>query len=342
LADHDPSTHQVILEEIAAAQNALAVPYFQAPLTSLSPRDRAILLAWGAYSAQTQFGYLPKGVFLPSFAADSASLEAIHAVGFEFILLRPNQVDHLPWPSASAVQVAMSSGRHLTAFIVNEGLGDSLLTEMVERGGAGYWSHRYLARHARHADPLTVLYVEGEWLGQHRMCEADFIYYLCRSEAPSVSFRPTSLAAYYDQMTQPLPEVELAEIALEPLSETQRSLALSLTALMHESDELLEGYKGDWEWLLEYATLAQLAAPQDPALQTYYHLRQGWANCQQLERYPQLSVENILQDAAFSIDCLFKLTGINLRGVFSATLLPHLRQTFEHMADDLWPAESLA
>lgn len=331
LEKRTPSTYQHIIRA-ATSGNALAAPLHQSPLPLLSERDRLTQLRWGAQVAKKRFGNVPQGVFLPYFAADEPTLQAVVDAGFAFTLLRASQVDGLPRRGGSGpYRITLASGDDLTVFVVNDVMSHSMIEEMVERGGAGYWARRHLLPYCRSAGALTVIYVDGEMLGQHKMAEAQFIHYLLRSEAQASGFQPTTITQYYRQVPQPLAKIELLPYQPEEPSDAQRFLYAALRALMTEATSLLVEALGDKAWLLRDRLFegGQPEAASHKLLTSQFYLQQAWANTAALENYPQVSLNHIFNDVAYALQLIQQGAGVDLSTVFYSNLSAHQNEPFK-------------
>jgi len=312
--------------------NMLAAPRHQAPLPTLSERDRLAQLRWGATTVQARFGYLPKGVFLPHFAANDATLQSVVQAGFAYTVLRSKQVNGLPpRGGAGPYRLRLANGESIRVFVIDDALSASMIEEMVERGGAGFWARQELAPFIRHAGNLTLLYVDGQLLGQHKMAEAHFIHYLLRYEAPAAAFHLTTLEEYFRQAPDPIGELELLPYQAEEPSEAQVYLFAALRQLMQEADALFAEVYGDQAWKLRERAL-DMPNPDDMLL-SQYALQQAWANATTLEIYPQLSLAYVLRDAAYAVYLIENATQTDLSAVFMQELPARGATLFEEALD---------
>jgi hypothetical protein len=346
LESHNPEAYQRLADSLAehmaahGVANLLAAPLFQSPLTLLSPRDRLTQLRWGAAVAERRFGLRPKGVFLPRFALNDLTLQSVVDVGFEYTLVCPGQVSGLTQRGgAGPYRLTLASGDTLKVFVVDEGLSKSLAHELRERGGAGFWARQNLVSHCRKAGPLTLLYVEGDQLGQNHMGEALFIRYLLAGEAQAAGYRVMTLESYYAEHPNTLGEVRLVATGREVESDTQRFFRDALHDLMIEANLLLEAVLGNEAWI---ARDTLFDTPQSPkgVLLSQIALQRAWANVAQLDEHPQISPAHIYEDVAFACRLLHQQTQTDLGPIFAERLPAPARREFEALYVNTSEAES--
>ncbi|HLA43973.1 MAG TPA: hypothetical protein VJZ27_11080 [Aggregatilineales bacterium] len=321
-----------------SAANILAVPLHQSPLPALSRRDRLTQLRWGAAAAKTQFGTTPQGVFLPDFAVDIPTLQSVVDAGFQYTLLYESQVSGIPRRRGGAgpYRISLPGGNHIDVFLVHEELSASMLKEMIERGGAGYWARGELGSYNRHAGALTVLYVDGEMLGQHKMAEAHFLHYLMLSEAPAVAYQPTTLEAYYRTAPKTICEVELIPSEAESETELQKVLYRALDALKHSADMLFEDVLGESAWILrDQAFSGQIPTAYERMIESQVYLQQAYASIAGLVQYIQLGYEHVLRDTAYAIMLIQMETGTDLSIDFVNALPVEMAATFRHICQEM-------
>lgn len=315
--------------------NVLAMPLYAAPLPSLGERDRALQIHWGAEATKQRFGAQPKGFYLPDFAADNATLQALVEAGFHYTLLRESQVEGLPTRGgAGPYRINLPSGDSIDAFIVNESLSRSILDEMVERGGAGFWARNALASHSRLAGRLTLISLEGELVGKHNMAEAQFIRYLFSHEAPSVAYKPITLEAYYQAVRQPVAEIGLRDYVPEPLNETQKLLLGIVAGAMQTANTVLAAAVGADFWYGAERLFSPEASEEMADLHSaYIALQRAWANTLGLAKYPQLAVDHVIYELALADVLLQNNLQAALGVVIAPPLSEHLQEKYTRMAD---------
>jgi len=327
LAEHTATTYDQILSSVnthherSGVNNVVAMPYHNIPLTQLSARDRLTELRWGRAQARRTFGYIPQGVMLPEFAVDVDTLQAVVDSGFRYTVLKPSQLDGLPThrPGSGPYRLTLPSGDRLFIFTVQETLSKSFVHEMVERGGAGYWARRELTSYCRHAGEFTLLYVDGELLGQHNMAEAYFIHYLLNSEINAAAFKPVTLEAYFESVDMHIAEVELLAPQVPNLSNEQTALFGALDALQADANHIFEETVGEPAWLLRDDYFSK-----NPALPMYRDLLDSqWAllaareGIHTLHRDP-MRPSVILQHVAHALQLINYATGTDLSERFTA------------------------
>lgn len=303
-------------------ENVLGLPLHQSDLPLLSRRDQLTQLRWGQSISSSRFGVVPTGVFLPNFAADFATLQAIHDVGYEFTVLRSSQVEGLPRRGgAGPYRINLPSGDYTTVFVINDGLSASMLHDMQERGGAGHWTRHILGPHARHAGNLTLLYVDGEELGRHRRGEAAFMHYLLSNEVQSVSYRPVTLNEYYAASPDPIAEIELLPYVRQE-TEQQMHWRHALQQLMTEANLLFVDVLGDDAWPIrdEAATRELGDTIDDAMLKSQVALQRAWSTIDGVTRYPELNSNLFYANVAFALLNVWSATGDDLASIFRERL----------------------
>jgi len=310
--------------------NVLASPLHHSPMPLLSRRDRLTQLRWGQASAKARFGVEPRGVFLPGFAADLATLQSVVDAGYGFTMLRASQVDGLPrrW-GAGPYQISLPSGSKLAVFVVNDDLSKSMCDDIDERCGAGHWARRELGTHFRHAGALTLLYIDGETLGKHRMGEAHFMHYLLNHEAPSVSYKPVTLEAYYNSNPTPVGEIELLPYQRHE-TDVQRQLRDAFHDLMTEANLLFAEVVGDQAWALRDQSWHKSAEHRE-LVQSQIVLQQAWANTE-IDDF-DLGVTYPVHCAALAVELIRAATHTDLSGILTDRLPAEYLMTFQEAQD---------
>jgi hypothetical protein len=347
LITHHPKTSREIIAAVQEnldqhkAGNALAAPLHQCPLPMLSSQDRLTQLTWGAATAKSRFGYTPKGVFLPQFAADDATLQSVVDVGFSYTVLRTSQVEGLhKRGGAGPYRLTLDSGDSLAVFVVNDTLTSSMFTEMTERGGAGYWARQKLATHLRHAGKLTLLYVDGELLGQHRIGEAHFVHYLLEHEAPAVAMKPTTLERYFHHHPETIGEIFLLPNAAINHEETSQ-LAQAVKRLKTDADGLFAQTLGQTAWQLrnqaidrkpENAHEAELVASQ-------IALQSAFAKSLVVDDDIRVERVQVFQDVAHALTLMQSATGTDLSEPFIENIPQDAQTRFVKMLDEFRQSE---
>lgn len=82
---------QLSLQARGGHGNAIAQAYNHSILPLLSPRDRALQIAWGIEDFVMRFKRRPSGMWLPECAADHDTLRDVAAAGIKFVILAPEQ-----------------------------------------------------------------------------------------------------------------------------------------------------------------------------------------------------------------------------------------------------------
>ena len=342
LATHHPTTSNAILDAVREnrkenrAGNVLAAPLHQCPLPRLSARDRLTQLKWGAAAVQARFGYQPKGVFLPQFAVDDDTLQAVVDVGYSYTLLRSSQVAGLPKRGgAGPYRLTLESGDALNVFVVNDDLTTSMFTEMTERGGAGYYAREKLATHMRYAGNLTLLYVDGELLGQHRIGEAHFIHYLLNHEAPAVALQPTTLECYYADHPEPVGDIKLTA-SFSAQDEPLPKLARAVADLKAKADEIFADELGKDAWQIRDKALDPGAEDEEQVqmITSQIALQSALAKALVVDDDVRVERSQVFQDVAHALALIQDACAIDLSDGFTNALAVEGRERFVKLLDE--------
>lgn len=350
LSERVPIAYDKIIGSVRAHQqatgvsNVLATPYHQAPLTQLSHRDKLTQLRWGKLATQKRYGYVPQGVLLPDFAADLDTLQAVVDAGYRYTLLKAHQIEEMPRRGgAGPYRITLPSGDRLFVFVADEKLSDTLVKEMTERGGSGYWAQRTLAPTYRHCGDLTVLYVDGTLLGKHHMAEAHFIHYLLQNEAPTAGFKPITLEDYFQTVSMHKAEVRLIPSVQPTISDEQRQLYTAMQHLTDAANVVFEEALGDVAWLLrdDYLSNNPANGGYQDLLDSQFVLQRARAGIAALPM-PQMRPEVILNDVAYALQKIEHATQTNLTSEFETYCSPQQRQLLAGIIGNAQGAEARA
>jgi hypothetical protein len=336
LGEHDPQTYRDMISAVGQHQqnygvlNVLGVPFRQVPLPLLRPVDRLTLLRWGKAEAIRRFWLAPLGVCLPQLAADLESLQAVQEAGYRFTILKSSQVEGLPpRGGAGPYRLALPNGADLSVFIMDEGLSGGMLEEMRERGGAGYWARQRLADHCHRAGPLSLIYLSGESLGQNRMGEASFLYYLLQHEAQRMNYQAVTLAQYYQAQAQPLATIQLAT-KVQKVYAHEGLLWACLGALDAIREGLLE-QTGREDWMLQTEVQHKLAHITNPLVSSYLAMVEAITACSLLEQHPTVNLDHVLTFASYSLYLLERYGQQDLRRAFWPALTEGQQARFQEL-----------
>ncbi len=139
--------------------------------------DKEIQLAWAKADFQVRFGRDPEGLWLPEAAVDIATLEAVVAAGFRFVVLAPRQAEAVAdmdggnrldmYESTLDIRVPyavlLPSGRSIAVFFYHGPLSQAVAFERLLENGEQFWQR--LVGAARPG--LVSLATDGETYGHH-------------------------------------------------------------------------------------------------------------------------------------------------------------------------------
>lgn len=302
--------------------NLLGVPLHQSPLPLLSRRDRLTQLQWGKDVIKKRFGAEPMGIFLPEFAADIPTLQSAVDAGYQFTILRASQVNGVPARGgAGPYTVRLSKGDTINVFVVNEELSSTLVHEMNERGGAAHWVRSELIRHAGECGPLTLLYVDGNGLGQEHVSEPDFVHYLLKNEVKTATFQPVCLEEYFKHNPTSLGEIELIPYERKE-TEAQSRWRDALHDLMTEANILFTEVVGENAWRLRDKAASGEATERKELLRSQMALQRAWANVAAMDTFSFVTDSHIVKEAAYAVLQINLATGTDLSTVLLERLTP--------------------
>ncbi len=95
---HDPESFRKIKDNIQSLPDKeyriLGDPYVHAILPLLNESDQDLLIKIGIKAFEDDFGFKPKGIWLPETAVSSSTLKALVKNGYEFVILREDQLEN--------------------------------------------------------------------------------------------------------------------------------------------------------------------------------------------------------------------------------------------------------
>jgi alpha-amylase/alpha-mannosidase (GH57 family) len=177
LEQHEPSTYAAILdadrmsrERFGGHGSAIAQVYNHMILPLANARDRRTQVRWGIRDFEKRFGRLPRGMWLPETAVDTASLEALAADGIEFTILEPRQATrgNRPIDPTQPYICRLPSGRSIVIFFYDGPISRAVAFENLLARGENL-AHRLLAAFAESRDQpqLVNIATDGETYGHH-------------------------------------------------------------------------------------------------------------------------------------------------------------------------------
>ncbi len=334
-------TYQTIVDGIQKTQqkkqacNMLGVPLHQSPQPLLSRRDRLTQLQWGKDTLKKRFGVEPQGVFLPDFAADIPTLQSVVDAGYQFTMLHASQVNGLPkHRGAGPYTIRLSKGDTIKIFVIDDVLSNSLIHEMTQRGGAAHWVRSELIGHLGNCGPLTLLYVDGNRLGQEHINEAHFIHYLLKTEIKSAACQNVSLEEYFKRHPESLGEIELLPYERHE-TEPQSHWRDALHDLMTESNLLFAEVVGESAWRLRDKAASGDLNEHKELMRSQMALQRAWANVAAMEQFAFVKDTHIIREAAYAVLQIKMATGTDLSGILSERLLSGQTAEFHEIMETM-------
>lgn len=153
----NPELFKRMQEAVANTQDkeyaVLGDPLVHIILPFLPPEDQAMLLEVGKMAFKNDFGFEPKGLWLPETAVSQEVLKSAQQAGYEFVPLRDSQVEHVP------EGVALDENHNVVFVQVDGGdiallLGNSGLSGYVSyEPSSTYNADDYMAARQRYDQP---------------------------------------------------------------------------------------------------------------------------------------------------------------------------------------------
>ena len=164
-------------------ENIVADPYIHPIFPLLPDRDKRLLAGIGLEAAAEDYGFYPKGFWLPETAVDKKTLNILSEKGIDFVVLRDDQVIS---DSASNSYTIPTDNGFIKAFTF-----DSELSGRVAFGDISdaYSFADRLAVKARQNNG-TMISVDFETFGHHRgKGSVEFLDYLLNKALPAEGFK---------------------------------------------------------------------------------------------------------------------------------------------------------
>ncbi|MBI4080343.1 MAG: hypothetical protein HY430_01070 [Candidatus Levybacteria bacterium] len=99
---HHPEEFDIIRERINALEDkeyrVLGDPYMHIILPLLSPEDQDTWVKIGKQAFEDDFGFTPKGMWLPETAVSATTIRVLHNNGYKFVVLRDTQLQSAEQP----------------------------------------------------------------------------------------------------------------------------------------------------------------------------------------------------------------------------------------------------
>lgn len=113
LMNERPLTYDAILQ--SGAQNKLCQAYHHTILPLANDRDLRTEIIWGIRDFKKRFGRVPSGFWLPELAVNEKVLECLAAEKIDFVVLAPQQAEHLISPEGTVHPSAEFSDGELSS-----------------------------------------------------------------------------------------------------------------------------------------------------------------------------------------------------------------------------------
>lgn len=205
--------------------SALAQAYNHMILPLANQRDRQTQVIWGIKDFFFRFGRRPEGMWLPETAVDLDTLDLLAEHEIRFTILAPNQVrsvrplgdDH--WRDVGGghidprmpYQIALPSGRTITAFVYDGPISQALAFERLLNNGEAF-AHRLMDAFSNDDSRAQIVHVatDGETYGHHHrggdMALAYALHYMQANNLAQV----TNYGEFLEQCP-PTHEIEIFE-----------------------------------------------------------------------------------------------------------------------------------
>lgn len=149
----------------------LGDPFIHAILPLLPEEDQKLLLALGKEAFEKDFGFAPKGLWLPETAVSLATLDKVKEVGYEFVVLRDDQIVFPPGvKKEQPVFVSLPSGGKMGVFW----FGTSESGKVAFDDGETINADNFLRKRQNSQEQLAVG-VDMETFGHHKPGREKFL-----------------------------------------------------------------------------------------------------------------------------------------------------------------------
>lgn len=170
-----PQDFNRIAEKINAIPNkeyqVLGDPYLHVILPLQPMEDQEMLLRMGRRAFREDFGFEPKGLWLPETAVSHSTLNAAETSGFEFVVLRDGQLQNT---GTNPVRVELGNGRQIAVVHFDTDLNQSLSFKPEISTNADSFLEKY---HREDSAPMVGA-SDTEFYGHHQPQRDKFLLYL--------------------------------------------------------------------------------------------------------------------------------------------------------------------
>lgn len=170
-----PEVLQKVVEKVANIPDreyqVLGDPYVHLIMPLQSRADQDMLLKIGRKAFKDDFGFEPKGLWLPETAVTQETLDVASENGYEFVVLRDSQLKR---PDGNPVKIPTRNGRGIAAIHFNSSLSGSLSFD----DGVSLNADNYLDALSRMGKGMVGVGSDTELYGHHKKERYSFLKYL--------------------------------------------------------------------------------------------------------------------------------------------------------------------
>ncbi len=170
-----PEEYQRVVEKINAFPNkeyqVLGDPFAHNILPLQPKADQEMLIRMGRKAFEDDFGFTPKGMWLPETAVSKTTLEAVSDAGYKFVVLRDDQ---LQTKTTNPMRIQLGGEREIFIIHFNTGLNQSMsfTPERTVNGDA------FLDSLPKSGLEPVVSASDSEFYGHHQENKDKFLKYI--------------------------------------------------------------------------------------------------------------------------------------------------------------------
>jgi hypothetical protein len=174
-----PQEFQKVVGKINALPNkeyqVLSDPAIHSILPLQSREDQVLLMGIGKKAFEDDLGFTPKGLWLPETAVAKTTLEVASEVGYDFVVLRDNQLQSF---ETNPMRIDLSDGKKISVVHFNAGLNQSMSFIPEKTINAD----RFLDDTYKIGSWPVIAGSDTELHGHHKVNRDQFLIYLCKPE----------------------------------------------------------------------------------------------------------------------------------------------------------------
>jgi hypothetical protein len=206
LKDKRPEIFTRIQEVVGNTPNkeyiVLGDPLIHVILPLLPEKDQRLLIQAGREAFKTDFGFSPKGLWLPETAVSSQTLRLAAEAGYEFVPLRDDQVafhhDEKPDAAHNVCVIDVGKGQTIIAVLGNKELSGYVSFNLVSTHNADRFMEERQRKELIKGEN-TLMMMDLERFGHHQLNDDKFLKYLLTLIEPA-GFAPLNMREILEEL----------------------------------------------------------------------------------------------------------------------------------------------